>query len=118
MSMPLLARPGSIIPFGAVDSRPDYDYAEGLTFHVFEPVEGEEAFASVADLGGAAVLSCRALLRGKRLSIKVEGAQGRYGIMIRGRSVRAISGDGEAESGELGSIVRAEAGEELVVDLD
>ena len=33
-SLPLMARPGTIIPVGANDQRPDYDYADGVTFHV------------------------------------------------------------------------------------
>ncbi|WP_353082701.1 alpha-xylosidase [Tessaracoccus lapidicaptus] len=38
-SLPLLARPGAVIPWGAVADRPDYDWAEGveLTAYGFEP---------------------------------------------------------------------------------
>jgi len=31
-----LARPNSIIAVGADDRRPDHDFADGITFHVFE----------------------------------------------------------------------------------
>ena len=41
MSLPLLARENTVIPVGAVDSRPDYDYTEGVELHVFEPQDGE-----------------------------------------------------------------------------
>jgi alpha-D-xyloside xylohydrolase len=36
MSVPLLARPGAVIPVGAVEDRPDYDYAEGVTLQVYQ----------------------------------------------------------------------------------
>ena len=62
---------------------PDYDYAEGASFHVFEPAEGSEATASVTDLEGRAVLTCRAQLRGKRLSVKIEGGKGSYRVHVR-----------------------------------
>jgi alpha-D-xyloside xylohydrolase len=39
-SVPLLARPGSVIAFGAVDDRPDYDYADGVTLHVHTLPDG------------------------------------------------------------------------------
>ena len=39
-SLPLLARPNSIIPLGRRDDRPDYDYADGVILHVFELAEG------------------------------------------------------------------------------
>ena len=40
LSLPLMARPNSVIPMGANEERPDYDYADGLELHVFEPREG------------------------------------------------------------------------------
>lgn len=34
-SLPLYVRPGAVLPWGARDDRPDYDYADGLTHRVF-----------------------------------------------------------------------------------
>jgi alpha-D-xyloside xylohydrolase len=95
MSMPLLARPNSIIPIGAVEGKPDYDYADKVCFHIFEPVEGLEAAAAVTDIAGATVLSCRSSLRGKRLAVSVEGRSGIYDLVVHrgaGRSYKAVSG--------------------------
>jgi alpha-D-xyloside xylohydrolase len=39
-SLPLYARPGAVIPWGARDDRPDYDYREGLRLRVFPGGEG------------------------------------------------------------------------------
>ena len=41
LSLPLMARPNSVIPLGSVDNRTDYDYADGVELHVFEPEDGE-----------------------------------------------------------------------------
>ena len=41
LSLPLLARPNSIIAVGAIDDRPDYDFVDGVTFHVFEIQEAQ-----------------------------------------------------------------------------
>ena len=38
--IPLLVRPGAIVPVGACDDGPEYDWAEGATFRVFEPRPG------------------------------------------------------------------------------
>jgi alpha-D-xyloside xylohydrolase len=102
MSMPLFARPGSIIPVGAVDSKPDYDYASGTVFHVFEPVEGAQALAVVVDLGGQAALSCSAALSGRKLAIRVTGRTGRYKAILHGAKE---------------SVLALEAGKEFIVDL-
>lgn len=40
MSVPLLARPGAVIPVGAVEDRPDYDYADRVTLHVYRLADG------------------------------------------------------------------------------
>jgi alpha-D-xyloside xylohydrolase len=36
LSLPLLVRPGTRLPWGARDDRPDYDYEDGLTWREFE----------------------------------------------------------------------------------
>lgn len=43
MSIPLFVRPGAIIPVGACDTDPVYDYAEGVTYKVYALSEGETA---------------------------------------------------------------------------
>ena len=37
-----MVRPGTVLPLGAVDDRPDYDYADGVTFRVYELTDGGE----------------------------------------------------------------------------
>ena len=34
-SLPVLVRPGTVLPLGAVDDRPDYHYADGVRLHLF-----------------------------------------------------------------------------------
>ena len=51
LSLPLMARPNSVIPMGANEERPDYDYADGLELHVFRPEDGEIT-VTVPDLKG------------------------------------------------------------------
>ena len=40
MSLPLLVREGAVIALGPVEDRPDYDYADGVELHLFQPKEG------------------------------------------------------------------------------
>ncbi|GLW34140.1 alpha-xylosidase [Actinoplanes regularis] len=42
-SVPLLVRPGAVIPVGARQDRPDYDYRDGITLRLFEPAPGRTA---------------------------------------------------------------------------
>jgi len=52
MSLPLMAREGSIIAMGACDSKPDYDYLDGVELHVFKLAEGQSVSCRVYDLNG------------------------------------------------------------------
>lgn len=53
-SVPVLARPGAVIPFGAVHDRPDYAWADGVRLRLFAPVEGQRTRIRVpAPDGGA-----------------------------------------------------------------
>ncbi|WP_225844412.1 alpha-xylosidase [Streptomyces sp. HPF1205] len=39
-SLPLLVRPGTVLPMGTAPTRPDYAYASGVTLRVYEPADG------------------------------------------------------------------------------
>lgn len=52
LSIPLMVRPGSLIAVGSIDDRPDYDYAAGVTFHLFELEDGKTAQATVYNTAG------------------------------------------------------------------
>src|SRR5438552_15116707 len=47
LSLPLLVRPNTVLPIGANEQQPDYDYADGVTLHVFELQDGVTAAAHV-----------------------------------------------------------------------
>ena len=47
-----MVRPGTVLPLGAVDSKPDYDYLDGLELHVYQLEDGESQTITVPDLKG------------------------------------------------------------------
>ena len=51
-SLPLLARPGSVIPFGARDDGPECDYPSGFTLRLFDPASLTDAAVAVPKPGG------------------------------------------------------------------
>jgi alpha-D-xyloside xylohydrolase len=40
LTVPLLVRPGAVIPVGAVEDQPQYDYADGVTLRLYEIPDG------------------------------------------------------------------------------
>ncbi len=51
-TLPVLVRPGTVLPVGARTDRPDYDHAEGVTLRVFEPADGHDSEVRIARPGG------------------------------------------------------------------
>ncbi len=51
-SLPVLIKGGTVLPVGAVDSRPDYNYEEHLTLKVYDMEEGGEFTAVIPDMSG------------------------------------------------------------------
>jgi alpha-D-xyloside xylohydrolase len=94
-SLPLMARPGSIIAVGAVDDRPDYDYAQDVTLHVFGLPDAEPVTCQVLDTHGNVATVIRFQRRGSRLTIGPEQASGPWRILLRADvRIAAISGGG------------------------
>ncbi|MFE9452687.1 alpha-xylosidase [Streptomyces sp. NPDC006739] len=49
-SVPLLVRPGAVIPVGAVEDRPDYPHADGVTLRAYRPARGAQVTVPVGDV--------------------------------------------------------------------
>lgn len=52
LSLPLLARPNTVIPIGAHNDKPDYDYSENITLHIFEMENGQQVKVEIPNLRG------------------------------------------------------------------
>ncbi|WAM33355.1 alpha-xylosidase [Caldicellulosiruptor morganii] len=70
-SLPLLARPHSIIPMGYCDTRPDYDYAKNVTLNVYNLEEGKVASVVVKNTNGETELKLEVRREKSKISINV-----------------------------------------------
>ena len=52
LSLPLMVRPGTVLPMGKHNDRPDYDYTDGLELHVYQLAEGQTVTVKIPDLKG------------------------------------------------------------------
>ncbi len=113
-SLPLMVKPGSLIAVGAVDDRPDYDYADGVAYHLFELADGEVARTSVRDLDGKAVVAAEARRTGRTLTVTAKGAKQAWSVVLRGAtSISSVAG-GKPEPSGKGVLIAVPAGTETV----
>jgi alpha-D-xyloside xylohydrolase len=52
LSLPLMVRPGTVLPMGARDNTTEYDYTDGVELHVFMLGEGQTAMCRIPALDG------------------------------------------------------------------
>jgi alpha-D-xyloside xylohydrolase len=110
LSLPLMARPNSVIAFGANDQRPDYDFADGVTLHVFELADGATATTSIPAMQGNENMSVTVRRAGKRINVQTKGALKPWSVMLRNvSSVHSVS-SGVAGTDALGTLVTPHAG--------
>ena len=77
-TMPLMVAPGRILALGSCSTKPDYDYAAGVTLAVSWLADGERAKVTVPDLAGKPVMSAEAVRCGQEITVTVQGGDGSW----------------------------------------
>jgi alpha-D-xyloside xylohydrolase len=114
LEMPIYQRPNTVLPFGAVADRPDYDYGRGVELRVHALEDGEH---QVAVLGLDANVSRAFRVVQKDVSLSVHAHQGRGPWMVRVADAMVdVIGGKVVETGATGSLI-APDGDELQVRL-
>jgi alpha-D-xyloside xylohydrolase len=116
-SLPLMARPNSIIPVGTNDQRPDYDYAEGVTFHVFELRDGTTLTASVPTTKGDTALTLEVSRVGQQVHIQAQGERHSWRVLLRGVSGVQSVEDGTAQSDTFGTLLIPSQGSARMISI-
>ena len=88
LTVPLLVRPNTVLPLGAVDDRPDYDYADGVTLQLHQLDDGASITTEVA---GATFHTRR---NGTQIDIQVESPPSAW--QVRFPAGDPIAGSGNA----------------------
>jgi alpha-D-xyloside xylohydrolase len=109
LSVPLLARPGSVIPFGAVDDRPDYDYADGVTLHAYALPDGARVTTEVPTTYGEVAAVFTTVRDGGTVRVTAEGARN-WRLLLPGIRTGSVNG-GRVLDHEQGLLIEAGADE-------
>ncbi|MEV5604071.1 alpha-xylosidase [Streptomyces sp. NPDC052299] len=81
-SLPVLVRPGAVLPWGGDDQRPDADWLDGLTLRVFGGgAEGDGTTVTVPDHAGATAATFRVVREGDTLTVTSERIDRPYRVV-------------------------------------
>ena len=109
LSLPLLARPNSIIPLGKCNDRPDYDYADGVTLQVYELAEGSHTPVVIRSMTGVVDVTFDVARSGKTITILRQGNAKPWQVLLVGVHAATVEG-GASESTPQGVLIKADAG--------
>ena len=113
-SLPLLARPNSILPFGSNRGRPDYDYADGIIFHLFELDDGGTAEFELCDSQGNIGGIIKASRQKDEISVTAQGLEKPWALCLRNiHGYSSVTG-AEAKDGKEGLLLSMNGGTEQV----
>jgi alpha-D-xyloside xylohydrolase len=83
-SVPLLVRPGAVLPVGAVDDRPDYDYADGVTLRVFGDADGATVTTEIPTAAGDVACRFTTTRRGDTIHVTADNPPARWRAQLAG----------------------------------
>ena len=89
-SLPLLVRPNSILAVGAEYDKPDYDFAEGVTFWLSEFEDGASAEIFVTDVKGNKVHKVSACREGDVITVTVDGESENWDCKLLAKEAEAV----------------------------
>lgn len=120
LSLPLLVRPGAVLPFGAMDNKPDYDFADGVNLRIYQFPDGEERVVEIPDLTGKVQATFTINRKGQELNIERKGraAAKPWTVELMGYHPPAFTKGGATKPGMKSVVIApAKGAKELVVSL-
>lgn len=119
LSVPLLVRPNSILAVGRVDYKPDYDYADGVTFEMYEISDGARLSVTVPTQNGDGALHLDVVRRGNSVRARVEGAAANWRLLMVNASASVASGDARCTDTARGTLIEpAESASEFELTMN
>jgi alpha-D-xyloside xylohydrolase len=109
LEMPLYVRPGAVVALGAVDDKPDYQFAENITFAVYGLEDGVVASAPVYDIGGKLIARFKVRQSGRSVEAELEGSAPGWRMQLVGvASIKSAAG-GDALASPLGVVIASQS---------
>lgn len=108
-SLPLWVKENSLLAIGEEKTKPDYDYAENVCFHLYAQAEGVSAVASICDEHGNVVATCTVEHKPSGYEAKVTGSIGSWSVLLHNEHMPKQVQGGKVINQKEGFLVEAEA---------
>ena len=82
MSLPLLVRPNSVIPVGNRVDRPDYDYSDDVTLHIYQVEDGRHIRVEIPSTNGNIETTFEVKRKGNDIQTHRRGSQKKWKVVL------------------------------------
>ena len=96
-TVPLLVRPDTVLPVGAVDDRPEYEYADRLTLRLYELADGHASELVIPDAVGAGLTTYWVTRAGATATVRTDGGDVPWRVQVAGIDTVAAASAGTTE---------------------
>ena len=93
LSLPLYVKENTLLATGAVNDRPDYDYRDGATLHLYELADGASCTCRMVDVKGADVCAITAERKGGVYSFKADGDMKGLTVILHGICAEGVKAE-------------------------
>ncbi len=83
MSLPLYVRENTVLPMGGVDNKPDYDYADNVTLHLFSIKDSAAVTTVIPDLNGKSAATFKVKRNGDAYTVETDSKKP-YFVAVHG----------------------------------
>ena len=95
--MPVLAKPNSIVTFGAFENQFEYDYLDGADAMICSLEDGKTAEAAIYDTKANLVLILKASRKGNVISIESSNTDKTFTVSVAGTDKKITMQGGKGE---------------------
>jgi alpha-D-xyloside xylohydrolase len=115
MSIPLLARPNSLIAIGKDQNRPDYDYADNVALHLFDLQDSCSADTKVYNTVGAVELEVKVKRSQNTLFVEYTSVGKPWSLLLRNHEAIASVEGGSSEATAIGTKIKPDKANSFMV---
>lgn len=108
-SLPLLARPNSIIATGSNVDRPDYDYENDITFNIFNLSDGKTVESTVYGMDGSPKIKATVSRKNNSYYFAVNNSMSNWKVCLRSINKNCRVDNGSFEKQPFGLVITPNA---------
>lgn len=117
LSLPLFIKENSILAIGHNNDRPDYDFANNVTFELYQLQDNQQATAFVTDINGNMKGEIKAFKQNNSIHIETSMEGLTYSILLAGYESITFASAGEVDSSRDGVRVNLNGSQKLDITL-